>query len=153
MYERLLAQARVVVRRPGIDHTDLVQTAIRRALAAASKFNPERGSVTVWLAGFVRNVALEQLKCSAKGATPDDTLDRLPAPPTDEAELADLWARVRQNLADLPDPLRRAVELRHLEGLDYPALAALLGVTEPTARQRVCRGLLLLRTLATKEAS
>ncbi len=88
--ERLRAQARAVVRRPGIDPEDVLQNAAERALANAHKFNPELGSVTVWLAGFVRKVALEQLKRTAKGATSDGDLDRWPAPPTDEAELADL---------------------------------------------------------------
>jgi DNA-directed RNA polymerase specialized sigma24 family protein len=59
---------------------------------------------------------------------------------------------VRQHLAALPDPLRRAVELRHLRELDYPAIAAGLGTTEATARQRVSRGIQTLRVLATKEA-
>ena len=153
VYERLLAQARAVVRRPGVDHEDLVQTAIKRAIANAHKFNPELGSVTVWLAGFVRNVAREQLRTTVKGATADDALDRLPAPPTDEAELADLWASVRRHLADLPERHRRAVELRHLDGMGYADMAAELNVSEETARQRVSRGIQTLRTLATKEAS
>jgi RNA polymerase sigma factor (sigma-70 family) len=151
--DRLLALARSILRRPGVLHEDIVQDARLRALANAHKFDPEAGSVTAWLTGFVRNVAREHVKKANRGPTADDALDRLPAPGTGAIDPAEPAEAVRRLLANLRDPLRRAVELRHLEQLDYPAVAAATNTTEATARQRVCRGLLLLRTLATKEAS
>lgn len=150
---KLLAQARVIIHRPEIDPVDVVQIATARALANAHKFTPERGSVTVWLAGFVRHVAQEEMKKAAKGPKAIVELDRLPARSSTEVDLEDLRAALHQHLAELPEKLRRAVELRHLEGLEYTAVAAALGTTEDTARQRVHRGLNLLRVLATKEAS
>lgn len=150
---RLLILARSILRRPGVDHEDLVQTAVRRALANTHKFDPNAGSVSAWLTGFVRNVAREQVKKQTAAPHTDGDLDRLPAPRPDETGGEDLRTAVRKHVAALPEPYRRAVELRHLEQLDYPAVAAATGTTEATARQRVCRGLLLLRTLATKEAS
>ncbi|MBP3957846.1 sigma-70 family RNA polymerase sigma factor [Gemmata sp. G18] len=150
---RLLALARSVLRRPEVDHEGLVQSAVERALANSHKFDPEAGSVTAWLTGFVRNVAREQLKRQSAAPKTDGELDRLPARQSDETGADDLRAALRRHLAALPELLRMAVELRHLEQLDYPAIAAAVGTTEATARQRVCRGLLLLRALATKEAS
>lgn len=150
---KLLAQARAILRRPGIEHEDVVREACRRALANAHKFTPERGSVTVWLGGFVRHVAREEFKKAARSPNTDSGLDRLPARVSDEVGMDDLRSVLHRHLAALPEPLHRAVELRHLEQLDYPAIAATEGTTEATARQRVCRGLALLRTLVTTEAS
>ncbi len=145
--------ARHLVRRPEIDPDDVMQTATLRALANAHRFNPDLGSVTAWLTGFVRNVAREQANKKGNRTSNYDELDRLPAVPEDKAGLADQRAALSRRLDELPEQLRRAVELRHLSELDYPAMAATLGTTEATARQRVSRGIQMLRTQATKEAS
>lgn len=150
---RLLELARAVIRRPGIDPADVVQIAFERAISGRTKFNPALGSVFAWLTGFVRNVAREQMKKVAAAPHADGELDRFPTRAADEneVEVDDLRAAIHRHLATLPEPFRRAVGLRHLDGLEYPAVADRLGVSEVTARQRVCRGVALLRTLAAKE--
>ena len=54
-------------------------------------------------------------------------------------------ARAEAALFALPEDNRRAVELRILQGLDYPAIAAQIGESEATARKRVSRGLERMR--------
>lgn len=94
---RLLALARSILRRPGVDHDDVVQTAVRRALANSHKFDPEAGSVTAWLTGFLRNVAREQVKQQSAAPHTDGDLDRLPAPRPDETGGEDLRTAVRRS--------------------------------------------------------
>jgi RNA polymerase sigma factor (sigma-70 family) len=52
---------------------------------------------------------------------------------------------VRTALSELPEPIRAAVVLRHIEDQDYSTIAAALGVPVGTAKVRVHRGLAELR--------
>ncbi len=52
----------------------------------------------------------------------------------------DEFALITQTLAGLPARCREVLTLRLLGGLDYPAIAARLGVTEETVRVQVARG-------------
>ena len=60
------------------------------------------------------------------------------------ADLGSLRAALAGALEELSEEQREAVRLRVVEELDYPVVAARLGVTEATARARVSRGLRLL---------
>jgi RNA polymerase sigma-70 factor (ECF subfamily) len=58
--------------------------------------------------------------------------------------LSDLRAALAEELARLPEPTQRALQLRVVEEREYREVARLLGTTEITARARVSRGLLAL---------
>jgi RNA polymerase sigma-70 factor (ECF subfamily) len=73
---------------------------------------------------------------------------QLPTVGTDEAAeierragLEQLRGIVAAELARLNDAQREALQLRIVDERSYPEVAALLGVSEPTARARVSRGL------------
>jgi RNA polymerase sigma-70 factor (ECF subfamily) len=57
----------------------------------------------------------------------------------------ELQRRIAEVLLALPEPYRSAVTLRYLDGCEPRVLAARLGISEANARQRVSRGLALLR--------
>jgi len=61
------------------------------------------------------------------------------------AEQAKLWAGVRRALAELPEDLRNAIALRFGEGLTFAEVGDVLAISEPSAHQRVQRGLSKLR--------
>ncbi len=63
----------------------------------------------------------------------------------ERAGLEELRTALGRELARLGDDQRRALQLRIVEERPYPEVARVLGVSEPTARARVSRG---LRTLA-----
>jgi RNA polymerase sigma factor (sigma-70 family) len=89
-----------------------------------------------WRSGRVERATLErfQIELPAMSTLEHDRIEAL----TDLGELAeDLLAA----LGRLPEDQRRAVELRIIDERPYPEVAATLGVTEPTARARVSRGL------------
>jgi RNA polymerase sigma-70 factor (ECF subfamily) len=58
-----------------------------------------------------------------------------------EAGLPDLRARVRAGLDQISDDQQAALRLRVVDELPYDEVARQLGVSEPTARARVSRGL------------
>jgi RNA polymerase sigma factor (sigma-70 family) len=64
------------------------------------------------------------------------------ADPADEVSTSDAVWRV---CAALPPQQRAAVVLRYYEDLDYPEIAAILGIAEPTVRSHVHRALTALR--------
>jgi RNA polymerase sigma-70 factor (ECF subfamily) len=57
------------------------------------------------------------------------------------AGVEELRVAVAQALATLGADQREALRLRVVDELDYPVVARRLGVSEPTARARVSRGL------------
>jgi RNA polymerase sigma factor (sigma-70 family) len=61
-------------------------------------------------------------------------------------EQAELRQAVRRAIAALPARQGRAVVMRYLEQQDYPAIAAVLGCTEATARSHVSKAVATLRS-------
>jgi RNA polymerase sigma-70 factor (ECF subfamily) len=57
----------------------------------------------------------------------------------------ELTERVRRAVAELPDQLREVVILRLYEGLDYAAIAEVVGAGEATVRSRMRYALQALR--------
>src|SRR4051794_13352501 len=89
-----------------------------------------------WRRGSVERAALERLAVDVP-ALNDAEIDRV----EQLAGLRDLAPAINDALHDLPVDQRRAIELRVVEELDYPDVAAALEVTEQVARARVSRGL------------
>jgi RNA polymerase sigma-70 factor (ECF subfamily) len=66
-----------------------------------------------------------------------------PVATVDRREAAARWAAL---VGQLPPAYRAPIVLRHVDGLSYPDLAAVLGRPEGTVKAQVHRGLALLRT-------
>jgi RNA polymerase sigma factor (sigma-70 family) len=93
------------------------------------------------LAGFYKRGEAEQRAVSRLGlerpALSDTDLVRLER----EAGLSELRQALATALEDIPDSQRESLQLRVIEGLSYPEVAARLGITEENARARVSRAL------------
>jgi RNA polymerase sigma factor (sigma-70 family) len=89
-----------------------------------------------WRSGRVERAALERFSVSIPtlSAVEHDRIESLTG-------LTALEGPLDSALRALPAEQRRAVELRVVDDLSYADLAAALGVSEPTARARVSRGL------------
>jgi RNA polymerase sigma factor (sigma-70 family) len=130
---------------------DLTAETFAAALEGRRRYEPERGPAAAWLYGIARRrlIALQRRGRVERGARrrmgmarielTDEMLERVEA--IADAELA----RVDVALAALPDDQAAAVRARVLEDRGYEDIAAAERVTEPTARQRVSRGLAALR--------
>ena len=55
--------------------------------------------------------------------------------------------RLRVALSQLPDEYREPISLFYLDGSSSAAVAEALGISENAARQRLCRGRLMLHEL------
>ncbi len=129
---------------------DLTAETFARALEARSRFRGNSdGEAAAWIWGIARNVLGEFFK---RGRVERRALRRLglepPAMTSDEIERIEqlagvetLRVAVADALAALAADQREALRLRVVDELDYPSVARHLGVSEPTARARVSRGL------------
>jgi RNA polymerase sigma-70 factor (ECF subfamily) len=134
---------------------DLAAETFAAAIAGAGSFRDEGQSALGWLLGIARNVlgrtwergAVERRARERLGieriAVSDATLERVEAllDGSDPARNPLLKA-----LEELPDAQREAIRAHVLDEEPYADLAARLGVSEATVRQRVSRGLGRLRT-------
>jgi RNA polymerase sigma factor (sigma-70 family) len=128
---------------------DLTAESFAQAWASRSRFRDEAdGSTGPWLFGIARNVLLESVRrgrleraaCVRLGVF--ERLDRAPA----TTEPDERWLEgLDDALAGLSAGQRAAIELRIVQDLGYPGVAAALGTTPRAARVRVSRGLAALR--------
>ena len=72
--------------------------------------------------------------------------DRIPNP-EDECRKSELKARLRQLAAQLSPPLRKAFQLRDLDGLTTSEAANLLGVPDGTVKAQLARARAKLKQL------
>ena len=93
------------------------------------------------LAGYLRRGYAEQRAVHKLGIERPPVDDALLADVERRAGLTDLRTELAAALSTLTDETRRAVALRVVDELPYPAVADRLGITEVAARARVSRGL------------
>ena len=128
---------------------DLTAETFAQAWISRHRFRDEAaGSTGPWLFGIARRVLLvsvrrrriERSACERLGVLED--LGREPA----AAEPQESWLDgLDDELLDLPDGQRQAIQLRVLDDLAYEDVADALGTTPLGARTRVSRGLGTLR--------
>ena len=144
---RHLALARAVARRfwrRGLDWDDLEQAARLGLVEASRRFEPQRGVrfstfAVPYIAGAVRRWLQVNRRPSGAVGSAGGPSDR-PAGGGDEERLA-----VRLALEQLPQNLRRVVELRFYRGLSQQETALQLGLSQPTVSRRERLALRLLR--------
>jgi RNA polymerase sigma-70 factor (ECF subfamily) len=137
--------------------SDLTAETFAQAWLSRRSFRDESdGSALPWLFGIARNVARE----SARRNEVETRARRRLGLPTDLAA-EDGYAEVDERLSPsaalahaletLPEHEREALELRVVDELPYPDLAARLGVRPAAARLRVSRALRRLSAMPLKE--
>lgn len=141
--------ARVLARSPrDPDVDDVVQDALRRVVESGEIQRRDPASLRPWALGVVRHVALDHLRGSRRrdrnttlidDARGEQLVDIHPDPfdlVSGRGEL-ELAAAV---LADLPDEMRRALVLFHVDGLGYKSIAERMNVPLGTVATWVTRG-------------
>lgn len=142
------------------DAEEVAQDALVRAYRAMAGYEPARiGDLRLrpWLASITVNLARNRRRRVADrqpatslqpmtdaGFDPRDDGTADPVAVTTARESADELARL---LLELPEALRSAVVLRHVDGLTVAETAAALGRPEGTIKAQVSRGLGRLRVL------
>lgn len=142
------------------DAADVAAEAFLRAYGALRAYPPERrGQLQLrpWLLTIVLNLLRNEARAAGRrpaqvgleawAAMPDGRES-----PEEHAQRHDGQSRLGALLSALPDTQRTAVVLRHVVGLPYTEVAAVMGCPSGTAKSHVARGLDRLRTLFPEEA-
>ena len=134
---------------------DAVQEALLRIWRHRAQYDPGRPAWP-WIAGSVRNACHERWRRSGgrRKAGPVSELPleyaayvHCPAPAPDAAlQKADLAARIRAHIAELPPTLREVVQLSFFEDMTHREIATLLGIPVGTVKSRKHRALQRIRT-------
>ncbi len=142
------------------DAEEIVQDAFVRAYRALSTYTPPQTAtlrLRPWLFQIALNVFRNRVRVVARlplqvpldTSSDEGPVDRLSASASDQPEQAVMAAlgerRLAQLIADLPEHFRTAIVLRHIEGLSYSEMAALLGQPVGTLKAHVHRGVKQLR--------
>jgi RNA polymerase sigma factor (sigma-70 family) len=140
------------------DASDLAAETFLRAYAALRRYRPQRIrqlQVRAWLITILLNLWRNQLRDTARRPA-SVSLDTVADPtatgttsPEAQTEQRDDQDRLAALLAQLPERQRTSVVLRHVVGLSYAEISAVLGFPEGTAKSHVARGVQRLRRLMT----
>jgi RNA polymerase sigma factor (sigma-70 family) len=136
---------------------DLAAETFAVALVASRKYRGDGAPASAWLVGIARNTLFSSLRRSRVedrarrrlGMEPIELGDEL----LDRIERIGGDARVEELLARLSPEQSDAVRARVLDEADYAEIAARLRCSESVVRQRVHRGLTVLRRIHEEEAS
>ena len=135
--------ARFLTRLAGPDRApDLCQETFLRLMRWADRYH-ERGTFSTWLFQVALNVARDEGRRRPAFPPPGP---RFGEPPDELCEREELARAVAEALGELPPQLREVVALRHDAGLNFEAMARLLGTPASTLKSRFAAALSRLRT-------
>ena len=117
---------------------DCLQETLLAALCSYGRLRHAR-NLRGWMFTIAHRKGIDYLRKHSR-EQPLASLPDQPSPP-EAVRDAELWGRV----AGLPEKQRAAVTLRFLGDLAYADIAAVMGISEPAARQNVRAGLASLR--------
>ncbi|HEY5928666.1 MAG TPA: sigma-70 family RNA polymerase sigma factor [Kofleriaceae bacterium] len=106
----------------------------------------ETGRLRSWLCGIARNLARKARRRTDREAAVDEDVPALDANPFDATAQAEVDRVVREALARIPDTYRETLVLYYCENRSIREVAAVLGVSEDAAMQRLTRGRRYLAT-------
>jgi RNA polymerase sigma-70 factor (ECF subfamily) len=125
---------------------DLCQEVFLRVHQAADRYR-DNGAFAAWIYRIALNVARDALRRRKHEPAPLlDAEPTSPAAPVDHVcQRRELRDDVARAVAELPEPLRVVVALRHDEGLSFEEIARLTGTAASTWKSRFAAALARLR--------
>lgn len=139
-----------------VEAQDLTQEVFLRAYRAFDRLRPDSNH-RAWLYKIATNCTYTALKRGTHRSARNVPLDDHQVParenlsPEHRLDLSEDLATVRQAIASLPPKQQMAVVLRHVQGLDYDAIAQALNCSQDSARANVYQGLRRLRQALARE--
>lgn len=126
---------------------DLVQDTLERAIKKHRKWNPDKGSMRVWLFRMMQNIFINNTRKQKRQGNHLDISELLDAPHSRELSQDERvrYHDVLKSFARLPDDQRQALTLVAIEGMSYENAASVMGVALGTVRSRVARARAFMR--------
>jgi RNA polymerase sigma-70 factor, ECF subfamily len=129
---------RHVLRIVGDEHEaqDVTQLVFVKLMGNASRYEEQRGDLSVWILRIARNLAIDEVRRRRPVPASDA---REPTQTSDDAAI-ELGEALREALAALSDEQREVVVLRHLAGMEAREIAARLCKSEAAVHALNHRG-------------
>jgi RNA polymerase sigma-70 factor (ECF subfamily) len=132
------------------DAEDLVQDTFLKIWRTGSAFDPQRGSLDVWILLNARSLAIDLLRrrtLETRKLASEPGRSEVSEEPGPEwyAEQRDLMQRARKAMDQLPPRQRSAVELAYLGQRSSTQVAELQGIPLGTVKSRIRAGIATLR--------
>ena len=137
----------------GEDAADIAQETFVRAFRNLARFDTER-PLFPWLYRITRNLSLNKVQRGNARETslPEfDVLQANDAGPESTVVGADVQARVRRAVSQLPEQHRRIIELSHFEECSYREIAEILEIPIGTVMSRLYHARRRLREVLEQE--
>jgi RNA polymerase sigma-70 factor (ECF subfamily) len=135
------------------DAQDVLQEVFLQVWRKAVDFDASKGSARTWLIVLTRSRCLDRLRRKSRKEGRELPLGEGAAEPAEAAvgssglELSEAGLAVRQALAVLPEPQRRAIEASYFDGLSQSEIAKKTGEPLGTVKTRMRLGMLKLMDL------
>jgi len=141
-YRRLVLSLAFQMTGSTADMDDLAQETFLRAYRNLNGFRGD-ASFKTWLVRIVMNLSSNYRRSQRAHSDAEraGALDFMPPPQGAESQMlsAELRAKVRQVVADLPDQLRNVVVLRDYQSMSYREIADSLGIPIGTVMSRLAK--------------
>ncbi|HVA44085.1 MAG TPA: sigma-70 family RNA polymerase sigma factor [Acidimicrobiales bacterium] len=127
---------------------DVTQTVFTSLWESADRFDPERGSLRVFLLTMGHRRAIDMIRSDGRRRVREERLASQAEAPYDlEREVWDITVadQLRQALGGLSEGERQAIGMAYFGGHTYREVAELLGQPEGTVKTRIRNGLQRLR--------
>jgi RNA polymerase sigma-70 factor (ECF subfamily) len=123
----------------------------------ADSYDEGRGSPLAWMLTIARSRAIDRLRSSRQESSKRDLFDSLEDRARSDvdleaaAEIAEMQAKVRAALSELPIEQREVIELAYFSGLSHSEIALQLNQPLGTVKTRTRLGMMKLRTTLNPE--
>ena len=129
---------------------DLCQEIFLKAFANLDTYDRARPLIS-WLLGIAHNSVVDFLRSRNPGLSLDDEASAFELPDPGQSVEKVVQSVLDQEtlgalIAQLPEKYREAVLLRHMEELDYAAMAEVLGLPQGTVKIRLFRAREMMRS-------
>ena len=123
---------------------DITQECFLALLRAPQRFDPERGSMKVYLFAIARNLALKQYRDDRTGDPLEDSDDLVAIDPRESLDVA---SAVRAAVGSLPRLQQEALILFEYQGVTLEEIAQIVGAEVGTVKSRLHRARERLRRM------
>ena len=128
---------------------EVLQETFLRLWRRADQYDPERGSLLVWLLAIARYTTLERLRFESRrpllsdGIEPSPFLENIPEPESTLEEAR--WRSLHLAVQSLPAEQKNVIELAYYQGMSQSEIAEHLDLPLGTVKTRLRTGMLRLR--------
>ncbi len=135
-----------------VDQEDLAQECLMGIHKSLSSYQPDQ-PIKPWVSAIIRYKLADHFRKLEKNKEQligGESLDVTNDPSEPNNEEATSKRHASEVLGVLPDKLRRALEMTHIEGMTYSEAAKKEGISEAALRKRISRAFAKVRTEVTR---